>query len=451
MAISKIKLPDNSVQEIRDSRITGVDTTPTSGSTNVITSGGVYDANYAGSTSNGGPANQAVGIPFVTLDSTSTSTVFKATVPGVTSLRDGVCFIVDNNVVSSASGCTFEINNLGAKRLYMTNAAATRVTTQFAKGNTWMLVYNSKRYSDGCWDLVYLFNTNSTYSLNRVYGAGMLASRTVYRYQLVFTVDESHVTPINANSNATGTSKTIHTDWEFDPFGRIYFYNTTTTVSAGGSIGTLYYIIDTPNDLRYTFNLSTSVNPLSTDYGPVYLMIDINSSTGMATLHSTAPLTQTLPSTNDGIYYLLLGMAGTTKYSCSLRNEHPIYYHNGTNLCQLLSPEVRNSLPTVTVTDVTVGGTSVVSNGTAVIPAIPSSPGTLNTTATTAQTTSASEALSGTISLHKVAKTGTYSDLIGKPTIDSSPTNNSSNLVSSGGVYNALSSAVFLGDVVETI
>ena len=48
---------------------------------------------------------------------------------------------------------------------------------------------------------------------------------------------------------------------------------------------------------------------------------------------------------------------------------------------------------------------------------IPSAPGTLNTTATTAQSTSSSEALSGNVTLHKVAKTGTYSDLIGTPTI----------------------------------
>ena len=48
---------------------------------------------------------------------------------------------------------------------------------------------------------------------------------------------------------------------------------------------------------------------------------------------------------------------------------------------------------------------------------IPSAPGTLNTTATTAQSTNSSEALSGSITLHKVAKTGAYSDLIGTPTI----------------------------------
>lgn len=42
----------------------------------------------------------------------------------------------------------------------------------------------------------------------------------------------------------------------------------------------------------------------------------------------------------------------------------------------------------------------------------------MNTTATTAQSTSSSEALSGNITLHKVAKTGTYSDLIDTPTIE---------------------------------
>lgn len=42
--VSKIQLPDNSEVDIRDSRIPGVDTTPTSGSVNLITSGGVSAA-----------------------------------------------------------------------------------------------------------------------------------------------------------------------------------------------------------------------------------------------------------------------------------------------------------------------------------------------------------------------------------------------------------------------
>lgn len=42
--IKKVKLPDNSEYNIKDYRIPGVDTEPTSGSDNVITSGGVYQA-----------------------------------------------------------------------------------------------------------------------------------------------------------------------------------------------------------------------------------------------------------------------------------------------------------------------------------------------------------------------------------------------------------------------
>lgn len=53
----------------------------------------------------------------------------------------------------------------------------------------------------------------------------------------------------------------------------------------------------------------------------------------------------------------------------------------------------------------------------------PSAPGTLNTTATTTQSTSSSEALSGSVTLHKVSKTGSYNDLLNKPTIPTVPTN----------------------------
>lgn len=43
--------------------------------------------------------------------------------------------------------------------------------------------------------------------------------------------------------------------------------------------------------------------------------------------------------------------------------------------------------------------------------------GTLNTTNETTQSTNASESLSGTVNLHKVSKTGSYNDLLNKPTI----------------------------------
>ena len=45
--------------------------------------------------------------------------------------------------------------------------------------------------------------------------------------------------------------------------------------------------------------------------------------------------------------------------------------------------------------------------------------GTLKTNNTSAQSTSASESLSGVVNLHKVSKTGSYNDLLNKPTIPS--------------------------------
>ena len=172
----------------------------------------------------------------------------------------------------------------------------------------------------------------------------------------MFQVDEKTVTPFNANSNTTGTTKTIHTDYEFDPFGKIFYYTTTSTISANATVNASYCaFVRSAFDLRYTFNVSTSVNPLSLDYSPVYLKINIDSTTGMATLNSDLPLTQTLPTTNDGIYYLYLGRSTTTKYTCSLEAHHPIYYHNGTTLCELLPKEtlvgIEDNLNFVTIPD----------------------------------------------------------------------------------------------------
>ena len=63
-------------------------------------------------------------------------------------------------------------------------------------------------------------------------------------------------------------------------------------------------------------------------------------------------------------------------------------------------------------------------------PTIPAAPGTLNTNNTGAQSVSSSEALSGTIKLHKVSKTGSYADLNNKPTIPAAQVNSDWNAAS---------------------
>lgn len=102
-----------------------------------------------------GNAYRSASIPMGQVDSTSTATVFTATVPGITELRDGVCMWLKNGKVTSASGFTININNLGAKPVYSNMAAESRITTTFNINYTMLFVYNSTRVEGGCWDIVY--------------------------------------------------------------------------------------------------------------------------------------------------------------------------------------------------------------------------------------------------------------------------------------------------------
>lgn len=108
-----------------------------------------------------GNAYRTVSIPFAQVDDTSTSTVFTATVPGITELRSGVCVFLMNGVVTSASGFTININGLGAKPVYSTLAAASRATTLFNVAYTLFLVYNEERVSGGCWDAYYGYDSDT--------------------------------------------------------------------------------------------------------------------------------------------------------------------------------------------------------------------------------------------------------------------------------------------------
>lgn len=131
----------------------------------------ISNKKYAGSTSDGGTANKAASIPFGSVDSTSTATAFTANVDGITELRDGVSLYLKNTVITSAAASTapkcwtLNINNLGAKPVYVTTEAATYSTTHFTKNYKMLFTYDESLNSgNGGWYIGQLFNTNTTYS-----------------------------------------------------------------------------------------------------------------------------------------------------------------------------------------------------------------------------------------------------------------------------------------------
>ena len=98
-------------------------------------------------------------IPYGEVDSTSTSTVYTATIPNITALEDGVCVLLKNGVVTSTTNFTININELGAKPVYSnmgtgnptTPTAPTRESTIFNINYTMLFVYSSTLVSGGAW------------------------------------------------------------------------------------------------------------------------------------------------------------------------------------------------------------------------------------------------------------------------------------------------------------
>ena len=181
-------------------------------------------------------------------------------------------------------------------------------------------------------------NSNTTDIVNLYQGsAAYQANSAVYRYQLLFQMNENELTPLNNNSNATGTSKTMLTNVEFDPFGYVFYYNSTTAVSAGGNMTTTLYYQRNTVDLRYTFNCGQTL----TAHKMFYLKLSLQSN-GKVKIANATPWTHDLPNTNDGYLYMLLGRTYST-YQFELFKEHPIYYHDGTSLRQYVRPDLATS------------------------------------------------------------------------------------------------------------
>lgn len=173
-------------------------------------------------------------------------------------------------------------------------------------------------------------DANDVNYYHRLYSNRFITSAALYRYQLVLTQNETTVVPMNSVNNSVETNKTLTTA-SFDPFGPIYYYSSTTTYSANARIATDATFYDQYRfDLRYATNVGSTL----TQWSPVYLVMEMNSDGKTAKLHST-PIAQTLPSTEDGLLYRLLGIAYST-YQIEMFLDKPIYQYKNGELQQVL-------------------------------------------------------------------------------------------------------------------
>lgn len=300
--------------------------TGSDGSTSVVN---VPDQ-YAGSATSGGAAKIAASIPFAEVDNTSTATVFTATVPGIAELKSGVCCMLRNGVVTSASGFTVNINGLGGKPCYTNLAAATRDTTIFNIAYTMLFVYNED-LDDGAggWIIYrgYDANTNTIGYQVRTNSSALPASDKFYRYRLLFTsADGTKYVPANTSTSTNATASRTTNTRPIDPFGEIKYYSTTTAVEAGSKPSVTAIWQQYTLTLGYSFNTTGAALTMTADK-PVYLRCAPQAD-GSAVMEY---FTQALPSTADGKIYIYLGIAYSAT-AIELSYHHPVYYYNNSGI-----------------------------------------------------------------------------------------------------------------------
>ena len=246
---------------------------------------------------------------------------------GITEYRDGLMIMVRNGSAgtsaTTATSMTVNINKIGAKPLYRSNSNNSIVTNHWAAYNTYLIIYDSS-CDAFIWQAGYDANTDTiAYSIRRYGGSYTVAGGSLTRLKLLFQYSETSYIPSTFVSNNTGTSKTLMSE-SFNPYGQIFYYPATTTIAQGGEIPVASAWSQYNVDLRYSFNTSSSL----TANRDVFLKCSPQSD-GRVKFATGNPITQTLPSTEDGYVYIYLGPAYSV-YQLQLTLEHPIYeYKNG--------------------------------------------------------------------------------------------------------------------------
>lgn len=254
---------------------------------------------------------------------TDTAGTWTTSIPNITELTEGLTIKIRLKTSYNGTINTLNVNGLGAKTIYF--RYGNKLTSHYGKESVLALTYTSNAISSGTdrsgWIVENIYDSTNTFQLRKYYSRYTTKS-VLYRYMICFVNKDNLLVPANNVNNSTATTKTLTTD-SFDLSKGIYYYNSTTTVAAGGLTGTaiLYQQIGLL-DLRYSFNTGTTL----VAHKPVYLVVSRSGTYGEVVL-ATNPIAQEMPTTNDENYYVFLGYAYDT-YRIELTLDHPIYVYN---------------------------------------------------------------------------------------------------------------------------
>lgn len=263
-----------------DAAVKGVDTTPTSGSVNLVTSGGVYDE---------------LNKPDYGTCSTAAATVEKAVTCTGWELKTGAEITIKFTVTNTANNPTLNVNSTGAKPIYYRGSAIT--AGYLAANRTYTFRFNGTQY-----EFVGDLDSNS---FDRI------------RYNGNIKCSATAIVTGNIIVGSNGTFQHLKLGKPFDITYPILYAGA--AIAANGTGSNNYKCI--------AMTITTTQSITLTAYKPVYIKGKLVGTT--FTPVSTTPLTQTVPTTADGYQYILLGLSYTSN-GVYMYPENPIYeYANG--------------------------------------------------------------------------------------------------------------------------
>lgn len=412
-----------------------------------------------------------LGIEFIT----GTQTAATNTWTGVTkqsALYDGMKIAYQLPYAGNSNNATLNLTlpngtTTGAKNIR--RAGTGGVTTHYGAGTVVYMVYRTSVVISGTtytqtWFCGEDYDSINVYQDYVIYSLSSSGSNGLKQYSIALRKSDGTLESCTT-TDGTGTSKTVNTSGFL--LDEMYWYNAV-NVAANTAVANYTLYRDNGNviDYRYTLNCGTTL----TANKPIYLVGTIQD--GLFYLSSPTYWAQDLPTTEDGKVYVLLGRAYDTHRGTFFEN-HPIYeYRNSAihEFVDLASWAKSSTKPSYTYSEVGAAASShthgnitnagalqtsdiTIANGDKLVVTDASNSNkvartsvsfdasttttaltpkgtfetflqshqdikTLKTDNTAAQSTSSSESIAGTgtINLHKIAKTGTFADLVSKPT-----------------------------------
>ena len=276
-------------------------------------------------------------IGYGTSDTAAATVQKEVSIPEITELKVGQVVVVQPSVTSTVASSTLKLNNFTAYPMRYNNAAITTSTNKVV----WSASFPSQFIFDGTyWVFIgHGLDSNTTYTINYTLDAGRykagVGTYAVTRYSLLMEkADGTWEKITNTTKNySTATTKTANT--RGFQLNHIRYYNTTTAVANGALIAT-----NTLQNKAASVNFSYSANCGTAPgwaVGDFIYLVGTISVDGLFYLDTTQWWSTSLPSTNDGKLYIRLGIAlTTTDATMSFFDFRPVYYHNGTKICEYL-------------------------------------------------------------------------------------------------------------------